>query len=80
MNKLVGVIMVMMDFVVKMVMDLFNMMDFCDDLFFVGCFDKDIEGILVIMNDGVLLYDLLLLNYYVMKVYEVEVMGEIIVV
>lgn len=44
----------------------------------VGCFDKDIEGFLLIMNDGDFNYELMSLNKYVFKKYEVILVNFII--
>lgn len=38
----------------------------------VGCFDWDIVGLLLLMDDGLLLYCVIVLKFSVWKVYEVE--------
>lgn len=50
------------------------------DLFLVGCLDKDIEGLLIIMNDGIFVYNLFLFKKYIDKIYYVKIDGDVILV
>ena len=57
------------------VMDIFSPSDYRSDLFPVGRFDKNTEGLLLITNDGKLAHDLLSPKKHVEKEYFAEVQG-----
>lgn len=71
--KLVGYICLIKD-IGCLIYDLL-LLCFCDCdlvLFMVGCFDCEISGLLLLIDDGGLLYWIILLKLKLLKVYEVE--------
>lgn len=73
--KLLGVVLVVRDLEYKIVIDLISEKDKVEGLYLIGCLDCDMEGFLIIMNNGLLGYWMLYLKYYVVKIYYVEVNG-----
>lgn len=73
--KFKGVILVMDDFLYKIVLDLLDKIVWDKVVFLVGCLDIDIIGFLLIINNGELVYKMLLFKKYVDKCYEVKILG-----
>lgn len=76
-NKPAGVLTATKDKKQKTVMDLFNRVDYRDDLFPVGRLDKDTTGLLLITNDGQLGHRMLSPTRHVDKVYFAKVEGHV---
>lgn len=78
MNKFVGYILVIIDKYDLIVLDLIDLLYLVFELFFVGRLDKDIEGLLVLINDGKFFYRVLFFKKYVFKIYYVKIDGVVI--
>ncbi|MHC9532417.1 pseudouridine synthase [Dellaglioa sp. L3N] len=76
-NKPAGVLTATKDRKQKTVMDLFNRVDYRDDLFPVGRLDKDTTGLLLITNDGQLGHRMLSPTHHIEKVYFAKVEGHV---
>lgn len=76
-NKPAGVLTATKDRKQKTVMDLFNSVDYRDDLFPVGRLDKDTTGLLLITNDGQLGHQMLSPKHHIDKVYFAKVDGQV---
>ncbi|WP_409022740.1 pseudouridine synthase [Dellaglioa sp. P0083] len=76
-NKPAGVLTATKDRKQKTVMDLFNSVDYRDDLFPVGRLDKDTTGLLLITNDGQLGHQMLSPKQHIDKVYFAKVDGQV---
>lgn len=76
-NKPAGVLTATKDRKQKTVMDLFNSVDYRDDLFPVGRLDKDTTGLLLITNDGQLGHQILSPKHHIDKVYFAKVDGQV---